>query len=95
MTSRLVEKLLHLTVVDHRWMTMPSRFRRLKKTAAEYCKARGHTMERFKHILAISTSAFSKCTKCGRIVIVNPYPRTNGLKLSGNAIKFNCTKKRG
>ena len=65
---------------------------RLRRSARESCKWRGHDMTPFKangnwRPYSAQTSV---CRKCGMEVAVDAYPAPNGIDIGGEAVALNC-----
>jgi hypothetical protein len=68
---------------------MPSKLRRLKKSAMESCIFRGHKMNKFRGSVW-STKHNSLCTECLMRVTVNLNPAPNDIEIGGEAVALNC-----
>lgn len=68
---------------------MPSKIRRLKESAMESCKKRGHNMNKFRGSVW-STKHSSLCKNCLMRAIVNPSPGPNDIEIGGEAVALNC-----
>ena len=69
------------------------RVERLKKSALESCKHRGHSMSKFKRGIYWSNVHFSKCKLCSMQVAVDPHPAPNGIDIGGEAVALDCKGK--
>ena len=68
---------------------MPSKIRRLKESAMESCRFRGHSMNKFRGSVW-STKCSSLCSDCFMRVTVNPNPAPNEIDIGGEAVALNC-----
>lgn len=62
---------------------------RLRQSALESCKFRGHKMSRFASLH--TWAKVSDCKTCGMSVIVNARPAPNGIDIGGEAVALHCT----
>ena len=62
---------------------------RLRISALESCKFRGHSMTRFASLH--SWAKVADCTICGMSVYVNSKPAPNGIDIAGEAVALTCT----
>lgn len=63
---------------------------RLKAEALASCKARGHSMGKFKRVKLGREIHRSICARCQRDVDVIPCPLPNEIEIGGQAVALDC-----
>jgi len=70
-----------------------TRIARLKRSALDSCRWRGHQMTPFKlYSDTICAVGVSHCRVCGREVYIDTLPAPNGINIGGEAVAVNCWK---
>lgn len=68
---------------------------RLRRSAREACKGRGHDMAPFQQhgggLLKHKPRQYSECRRCHMWVEVNADPAPNEIDIGGSAVAVNCT----
>ena len=76
---------------------MPTKVRRLKEQAIEYCKRRGHFMNRFQRLIPYRATEpryyITNCIYCDMYVQVIPKPYPNEIDIGGTAVALDCVGK--
>lgn len=65
---------------------------RLKSEALVSCKARGHSMGKFKRIGMFRDHYRALCSSCQMSAIINAYPSREEVEISGYATRLVCPK---
>lgn len=65
-----------------------TKLERLRRDSLVYCKHRGHSMKKFKHV--DDECWFSDCKKCGKRVTLLSHPAPNEIDMGGEALALGC-----
>ena len=71
-----------------------NRLRRLKQSALESCKNRGHDMMRFCKRRYALHDAESQCRNCSCQVFVETHPAPNSTEICGDAVALDCKERK-
>jgi len=64
--------------------------KRLKIEAMESCNFRGHNMGEWQESFLPDYRGVSKCTRCGRTVVILLNPLPNEIDIGGEAVTIHC-----